>query len=469
MKSVSIKFFLYILAVMGTIGSLSAQELPSSQTQIQLSFVPLVKKVSPAVVNIYTQMVNKNPAYQNPIFDDPFFKEFFDHTLMMQPPQVQQALGSGVIISPEGLIVTNNHVIQDSDEIVVVLSDGREFEAKVVAADPRFDLALIRISNNNQSFPTIALRDSDEVEIGELVLAIGNPFGFSQTVTSGIISALARTDIGIADFSFFIQTDAAINPGNSGGALITMDGKLVGINSAIYSRNGGSVGIGFAIPSNMVRAFLNAEKTGGRLIRPWLGAAGQDISFDEMRKLGLPDRKGSLITQLFAGGPAEQGGLEKGDVVTALNGRVIENSQALRFRLATVSAGQPINLTVWRNKKSQNLSITLIPPPDKPEFNQTTLKGGNALTGAVVGNISPAFAEQYSLDGFWSGVIIWNTERGSLASRSGFIRGDIISAVNGQKIETVADLTAALEKVQGTRTLQVQMYRQGQVRTINFR
>ncbi|MBL0338707.1 MAG: Do family serine endopeptidase [Rhodospirillaceae bacterium] len=469
MKSISIKFFLYIIFVLGAVGSLSAQELPTSQEQIQLSFAPLVKRVSPAVVNIYTQTVNRNPVSQNPLFDDPFFKEFFDNTLMMRAPQIQQSLGSGVIISPEGLIVTNNHVIQDSDEIVVVLNDGREFGAKVVAADPRFDLALIRISGGNQPFPTLQLRDSDEVEIGELVLAIGNPFGFNQTVTSGIISALARTDIGIADFSFFIQTDASINPGNSGGALITMDGRLVGINSAIYSRSGGSVGIGFAIPSNMVRAFLNAEKTGGRLIRPWLGAAGEDLSLDNMRKLGLVDRKGSIITQLFPNSPAEQAGLKIGDVVTALNGRTIENSQALRFRLATTTVGDSINLTIWRNKQAMNFAVTPISPPDKPYLNETTLKGDNALAGAVVGNISPAFAERYSLDGFWSGVIILNTERGALAGRSGFIRGDIISSVNGQKIETIADLTAALEKVKGTRTLQVQIYRQGQLRTINFR
>lgn len=469
MKSISIKFFLHVIFVLGAVGSLSAQELPTSQAQIQLSFAPLVKKVSPAVVNIYTQTVNKNPVSPNPLFDDPFFKEFFDNTLMMRAPQIQQSLGSGVIISPEGLIVTNNHVIQGSDEIVVVLNDGREFAAKVVAADPRFDLALIRINAGNQPFPTLLLRDSDEVEIGELVLAIGNPFGFNQTVTSGIISALARTDIGIADFSFFIQTDASINPGNSGGALITTDGRLVGINSAIYSRSGGSVGIGFAIPSNMVRAFLNAEKTGGRLIRPWLGAAGEDLSLDNMRKLGLADRKGSIITQLFPNSPAEQAGLKVGDVVTALNNRTIENSQALRFRLATITAGDVINLTIWRNKQSMNLAVTPISPPDKPDLNQTTLKGDSALAGAVVGNISPAFAEWYSLDGFWSGVIILNTERGALAGRSGFIRGDIISSVNGEKIETIADLTAALEKVKGTRNLQVQIYRQGQLRTINFR
>ncbi|MBL8687132.1 MAG: Do family serine endopeptidase [Alphaproteobacteria bacterium] len=454
--------------VLGATGSW-AQQLPTSRAEIQLSFAPLVAQVSPAVVNIYTKTINKNPIYENPVFNDPFFKEFFEDSLFRQAPQVQQSLGSGVFVSPEGLIVTNNHVIEDSDEVVVVLSDGREFNAKVVAADQRFDLALLRINGKGEQFPALTLRDSDKVQIGELVLAIGNPYGFSQTVTSGIISALARTDVGIADFTSFIQTDAAINPGNSGGALITLDGQLIGINTAIYSRSGGSVGIGFAIPSNMVKAFLRAEKTGGRLIRAWLGAYSQDLSSEQMKQLGLRDRKGSIVTQLFPDGPADQGGLKVGDVVLSLNGRIIENSQALRFQLATIAPGDVVTLVVLRNQQNVSLQITLIAPPNTPPLNETTLKGETPLTGAIVGNISPAFSERYSFEGFWSGVIILNTQRGSLAGRAGLLRGDIILAVNQQEIKTVAELQDILQKNQTTRPLQVRIWRQGEVRNINFR
>lgn len=454
--------------VLGTTSSW-AQQLPTSRAEIQLSFAPLVAQVSPAVVNIYTKTINKNPIYENPVFNDPFFKEFFEDSLFRQAPQVQQSLGSGVFVSPEGLIVTNNHVIEDSDEVVVVLSDGREFNAKVVAADQRFDLALLRINGKGEQFPALTLRDSDKVQIGELVLAIGNPYGFSQTVTSGIISALARTDVGIADFTSFIQTDAAINPGNSGGALITLDGQLIGINTAIYSRSGGSVGIGFAIPSNMVKAFLRAEKTGGRLIRAWLGAYSQDLSSEQMKQLGLRDRKGSIVTQLFPDGPADQGGLKVGDVVLSLNGRIIENTQALRFQLATIAPGDVVTLVVLRNQQNVSLQITLIAPPNTPPLNETTLKGETPLTGAIVGNISPAFSERYSFEGFWSGVIILNTQRGSLAGRAGLLRGDIILAVNQQEIKTVAELQDILQKNQTTRPLQVRIWRQGEVRNINFR
>lgn len=454
--------------VLGTTSSW-AQQLPTSRAEIQLSFAPLVAQVSPAVVNIYTKTINKNPIYENPVFNDPFFKEFFEDSLFRQAPQVQQSLGSGVFVSPDGLIVTNNHVIEDSDEVVVVLSDGREFNAKVVAADQRFDLALLRINGKGEQFPALTLRDSDKVQIGELVLAIGNPYGFSQTVTSGIISALARTDVGIADFTSFIQTDAAINPGNSGGALITLDGQLIGINTAIYSRSGGSVGIGFAIPSNMVKAFLRAEKTGGRLIRAWLGAYSQDLSSEQMKQLGLRDRKGSIVTQLFPDGPADQGGLKVGDVVLSLNGRIIENTQALRFQLATIAPGDVVTLVVLRNQQNVSLQITLIAPPNTPPLNETTLKGETPLTGAIVGNISPAFSERYSFEGFWSGVIILNTQRGSLAGRAGLLRGDIILAVNQQEIKTVAELQDILQKNQTTRPLQVRIWRQGEVRNINFR
>ncbi|MBX6368535.1 MAG: trypsin-like peptidase domain-containing protein, partial [Rhodospirillales bacterium] len=265
-----------LLLLVVSIPSFAADRvLPDSREQIKLSFAPVVKRTAPAVVNVFSRRIVRRSGPPPGLFNDPLFRRFFGDAIPFGLPQerVQNSLGSGVLVARDGLIVTNNHVIDGADEIIVVLADRREFEAQIVRRDERTDLAVLKIDVGNEALPYLELGDSDSLEVGDLVLAIGNPFGVGQTVTSGIVSALARTQVGISDFRFFIQTDAAINPGNSGGALVDLDGKLVGINTAIYSRSGGSIGIGFAIPASMVRAVVAGAATGGRVVRPWLGAS----------------------------------------------------------------------------------------------------------------------------------------------------------------------------------------------------
>src|SRR5205823_2437523 len=270
----------------------------------------------------------KSVAVRNPLFDDPIFRRFFGVPGAPggQGDPVQRSLGSGVLVDPAGLIVTNNHVIEGADQVKVSLADKREFEADMVLKDSRSDLAVLRIRAQNERFPALELGDSDALEVGDIVLAIGNPFAVGQTVTQGIVSALARTQVGISDYGFFIQTDAAINPGNSGGALIDMRAKLVGINSAIFSQTGSSIGIGFAIPVNMVKIVIAAAKGGGHAVRrPWLGASLQTVSKEIADSLGLERPAGALVADLTAGGPAAEAGLRRGDLITAIDGQTVDD------------------------------------------------------------------------------------------------------------------------------------------------
>jgi len=348
-------------ALLALPGSVVAQSVPQSREEIQISFAPLVRKVAPAVVNIYATKIARQRRAPS-LFDDPFFRRFFGEGFGFNfdapRERVQNSLGSGVVVRADGVIVTNNHVIEGASEITVVLSDRRQFAASIVGTDEKTDLAVLRVDTGGAAFPYVELRDSDDVEVGDLVLAIGNPFGVGQTVTSGIVSAIARTQVGISDYNFFIQTDAAINPGNSGGALVTMDGKLVGINTAIFSRTGGSHGIGFAIPSNMVRAVLAGFAAGaGRLVRPWLGAWGSAVTADMAATLGLARPAGIAIESVYPGSAAARAGLKAGDVLLAINGREIEDAGAMRYRIATLSVGGAATLTVWR--RGESLSVTV--------------------------------------------------------------------------------------------------------------
>ncbi|WP_083901168.1 DegQ family serine endoprotease [Azospirillum sp. B4] len=423
------------------------QQVPQSREQITLSYAPLVKRAAPAVVNIYSRRVIKQRV--NPFMEDPFFRQFFGDSFRGVPRErVESSLGSGVIVRPDGLIVTNDHVIKDADQITVVLADRREFPAKVMSADEKVDLAVLRIDTKGEKLPTLELGDSDNVQVGDLVLAIGNPFGVGQTVTSGIVSALARTGVGVSDFNFFIQTDAAINPGNSGGALITMDGKLAGINSAIYSRSGGSVGIGFAIPADMVRSVVTAVEGGGKLVRPWMGAGGQAVTQDLATNLGLTRPQGVLINQLNPKGPLEQAGVKVGDVVTAVNGHIVDDPESLRYRIATLQVGGTATLTVIRKGTETKVPVKLIGPPEDPPRDETALAGRQPFAGTTVANINPALAEEVGYAGSSDGVIVLKVQPGTTAQALGFQPGDVVVKVNGQPITRVAELKRVVDQPQ---------------------
>jgi len=441
---------------------------PDTRVQIELSFAPVVKKVAPAVVNIFSRRVVRQRGV-SPFLNDPFFKRFFgkDFGMFGLPKErIESSLGSGVIVSEDGLIVTNHHVIKGASEITVVLADRREFAAELVLDDARTDLAVLRIDPGGKKLPRVAFRDSDEVEVGDLVLAIGNPFGVGQTVTSGIVSATARTQVGISDFSFFIQTDAAINPGNSGGALITLDGKLLGINTAIYSRNGGSVGIGFAIPANMVKTVVASALRGGDLVRAWSGLIGQNLTQDLAEALGLETPGGVIVKKVYPSGPADRAGVGLGDVILSLDGRQVADVESFRYRIATRELGEKVRVEIWRDRGIRSLILALFAAPENPPRNEVRLNGKYPLSGAVVANLSPALAEELDLTGAWDGVIILKVARGSIANRLRFRPGDIIVAVNREAVGDVTALDAALKRAR--EFWRISFSRKGKLRHAEF-
>ncbi len=422
-------------------------DVPVSIQQMQLSFAPLVKKTGPAVVNIYAKrVVQEQMRSISPFLNNPFFNQFFNAPEFggSTRERIEKSLGSGVIVGSDGVIATNHHVIKDATEISVVMSDGREYTAQKLLDDPRTDLAILKIDAKGEKLPVLELADSDAVEVGDLVLAIGNPFGVGQTVTNGIVSAMARTDIGISDYSFFIQTDAAINPGNSGGALVDMQGRLIGINSTIVSSSGGSLGIGFAIPANMVKTIIDAAQHGNKVHRPWTGMIGQNITSDMVESLGLKSAQGSLVAQVIKEGPADKVGIKSGDVILSINGKDIQDPIALKFRLATIALGSPIKLQVSRGGKLFEVTMTAAAPPENPPRDETLIKGANPFSGAVVANLSPALTEEMGSFASETGVVIYKVEGGT-ASR--FLqRGDIIVSLNGEKINSVSQLNDLLQK-----------------------
>jgi Do/DeqQ family serine protease len=427
-----------------------AQQVPQSQEQITLSFAPLVRQASPAVVNVYTAKVTTSRATT------------MEQLLYGVPAQgtVQNSLGSGVIVASDGVIITNNHVIQGADTFRVVLSDRREYEAELLLADARTDLAVLKIDTGTEQLPTLPFADSRGVQVGDLVLAIGNPFGVGQTVTNGIISATARTDVGVSDYSFFLQTDAAVNPGNSGGALINTKGELVGVNTAIYSRTGGSVGIGFAIPSEMVKRVVDAAVNGGTFVRPWLGLAAQAVSFDIAKTQGLSRPVGVIVTEVYPEGPAAKAGLRRGDLVTAIDDREVFDEKGLKFLAAVRKPGELAKLSVLRGGKSQTISVRVQPPPGATEADVVLLSDASIFNGARVIELSPRLAEENGLDPFskGSGIYVHSVTRGTI-SRNYFQPGDIIRAVNGKPTKTVKDLQAVLSK--SGRSWEIEIERNG--------
>ncbi len=443
------RFAVLVVALLALWAPAAVAQVPESQAQITLSYAPVVKQTTPAVVNVYAKTVVQQRNSGLPgLFDDPFFRQFFGDGGSQGRPRerVANSLGSGVIVDERGYIVTNNHVIKGATDIRVALSDAREFEARLLMADPRTDLAVLKIDAGEEKLPTLTLADSDGLEVGDLVLAIGNPFGVGQTVTSGIVSALARTDVGISDYQFFIQTDAAINPGNSGGALVDMQGHLVGINTAIFSRSGGSIGIGFSIPSNMVKTVVASAETGKPIQRPWIGAELQDVTSDIADSLGFARPEGALVADLHPQSPLVAAGVARGDVIVAIDGKAVENAKQLNYRVATAQIGHQAIIEFRRKGEAREVPVTLITAPETTERATTTLGGRSPLTGMVVANLSPAVADELGLDSGATGVVA--TDVSGPAQRF-FRQGDIVEQVNGVEIDSVATLQATLDQADG--------------------
>lgn len=422
-----------------------AQPVPQSRQQISLSFAPVVRQVAPAVVSIYAERTVRQRV--SPFANDPFFDYFFGREMGggLTRERVESAMGSGVIVDAAGLVVTNTHVIKDAQDIKVVLNDRREFGGKVIYTDDKADLAVVRLDLNGAKLPVLPLGDSDQLQVGDLVLAIGNPFGVGQTVTSGIVSATARTADGINGYGYFIQTDAAINPGNSGGALVDMSGALVGINTAIYSRDGGSLGIGFAVPVNMVQTVLAASKTGKRAVRPWLGVGVQTMTADLASALGLERPQGLIIKKLNEGGPLQQAGARLNDVIIAVNNYPVDSMEGLQFRTATRRMGETVPFTVLRNGQQFVLDVLMTPPPETPPREPVTIKGRNALSGATLVNLSPAVIEEIGYIGTLAeGVVVQQVEPRSAAAYTGVQAGDVILQINNYQINATSDVRPAI-------------------------
>jgi serine protease Do len=429
---------LFVLPV--TAPAVDSRSVPATQQQILLSFAPVVRRAAPAVVNVYTRAATDVGA-SAAVRRDPAYRRFF----APGEDRLGHSLGSGVIVDPNGTIVTNQHVIQDAGSIVIVLSDRREFPAELVRGDDRTDLAVLKINTGGEALPFLPLKESDDLEVGDIVLAIGNPFGVGQTVTSGIVSALGRSVDGINDYRSFIQTDAAINPGNSGGALVSLDGKLAGINTALYSEGGGSVGIGFAIPSDLVHSVLvPSEGSGHRILRPWLGATGHTVTALAARRLGLSHPAGMLIEDVVPFGPAADAGLVPGDVILSIDGKPVADEDGLRYRFATLPVGSAAQLGIWRAGEAHELDIHLVAPPETPPRKVTQLRAAGPFLGITVANLSPALADELHTDDT-TGVIVLDVPRGGAHMR--LLAGDELVDLNGQPIADVGQLQSLLPRL----------------------
>lgn len=409
---------------------------PETQGDLQASFAPVVQVSAPAVVNIAAQTVVRER--------DPFF-EMFGRGRTRE--RVGQSVGSGVIVRSDGIVVTNNHVIDGARQIMVTLNDRREFPAEVILADPRSDLAVLRLDTGGERLPVMPIDDSSELHVGDLVLAIGNPFGIGQTVTSGIISALDRSDGQGA--TAYIQTDAAINQGNSGGALVDMDGDLIGINTMILSPSGTSAGVGFAVPSAMVRRVVESAAGGETAVtRAWLGVSAAPVTASDASRLGLGHPRGVLVNSVYRGGPAANAGVRQGDVITAVGGQTVDDAAALNFRIGVVRPGEQVELTVVRDGAERTLRARVEAPPGDATPATVTIGGRNPFTGAVVANLTPALADQIGADPMAGGVILTGVSGRSYAAAAGFRPGDIVRSLNGQSVSSTRELEQLLSSTE---------------------
>jgi Do/DeqQ family serine protease len=414
------------------------KRVPADAATMKMSFSPVVKKAAPAVVNVASRRIVRQRV-------DPFWDFFMGGG--GGGAQVQGSLGSGAIVRADGVIITNHHniegIVEGKGDITVQLADRREFPATVLLDDPRADLAVLKIDTKGEKLPVMAIDDQDQLEVGDLVLAMGNPFGVGQTVTNGIVSALARTDVGVADFGSYIQTDAAINPGNSGGPLVDMDGDLVGINTFIISRSGSSSGVGFAIPAAVVRQVVGAALGGGHsVVRPWLGVKGQPVTGDIARSLGMTAPRGVLVAQVYPGSSADRAGLKEGDVILSIDGRPVNDEGGGAFAIGTHKVGDRVPVVIQRGDRQQTITVRADAAPEVPARDERAITGNNPFNGATVINLSPAAAQDLNVDPF--------AGRGALVTKiaPGYAQnwmrpGDFVRSVNGRQINSVADLASA--------------------------
>ncbi|HEX7761360.1 MAG TPA: Do family serine endopeptidase [Caulobacteraceae bacterium] len=439
----------------------ASRRVPPDAAAMKLSFAPVVKKAAPAVVNVYSRRLVRQQV-------DPFWGMFMGGGIPQN--RVEQSLGSGSIVRADGVVLTNHHVIANAQEIMVVTADRREWPATVLLDDARADLAVLKIDTKGERLPTIAIADNEDVQVGDLVLAIGDPFGVGQTVTNGIVSAQARSGMGITNFSSFIQTDAAINPGNSGGPLVDMDGDLIGVNTAILSPGSGtSSGVGFAIPAILVKQVVTSALGGAHsIVRPWIGARTQALTGEMARSLGLPSPQGVLVADLWPGGPAARAGIDQGDVIVSVDGQAVNDEGGLNYRIGTRRAGEALSFSVRHaGAPPRDVSVRLEAPPASPPADQRTIAGRNPLGGATVVNFSPAKAAELGVDPFaGQGVLITRIEPG-LAATVGLQPGDFVRELNGQKITSTAALAAALQS--GGHAWTVTIQRNGQLITAQVR
>ena len=413
---------------------------------LENGFASILKPALPAVVNISSSKVVKPKSESGP-FNDPFFRQFFGDQFgqQMRPrPEREQSLGSGVIVTPDGTIITNNHVIDGASDIKVFLSDNREFQAKLVGADPKTDVAVLRIDATG--LPTLPLGDSTKLQVGDLVLAIGDPFGIGRTATMGIVSATGRGNLGIENYEDFIQTDASINPGNSGGALIDLHGDLIGINTAILSGgSGGNQGIGFAIPIAMARNVMDQIVHHGKVVRGYLGVHIQPVSSEIAKQFGLGQPHGVLIGDVSPDTPGARAGLKRGDVVLEVNGQAVDQANQLQLQISQMAPGTPVKLQIWRDGKAQDLTVTLGELPEKAEKTSEGENSGGALEGVDVQNLTPEIAQQLNLSAGTRGVVVTSVDPASPAAASGLERGVVIQEVNHKPVSNIAQFRQALE------------------------
>jgi|SRR5579863_2561243 len=431
-------------------------------------FVEISKRVTPAVVNISTTRMVKGDEGASPFFDDPFFRRFFGDESRRPgvPPRErkEQSLGSGVIVDPRGYIITNNHVVSKADEINVLMGDRREFKGKLVGSDPKSDIAVVKVEAKD--LPTIPWADSTHLQVGEYVLAIGNSFGLNQTVTMGIVSAVGRANVGIADYEDFIQTDAAINPGNSGGALVNIRGELIGINTAIFTRSGGYMGIGFAVPSNMARSVMDSLIKTGKVVRGWLGISIQEVTPKLAKEFGLPEAKGALVGEVLPKSPAERAGLKRGDILLEVNGKPIENTGQLRNLVADIPVGHKVKIKFFRDQKTQEIEATIEEQPKEigkqPEKGEESPEPtSNALSGVEVRNLTPEITGELGLPSDVQGVVVDRIETGSSAEEAGLQRGDVIIEVNRVLVRDIKEYNRAASKIKKDQSILLLVQRQG--------